>query len=382
MSELMSSKINELHQKYKFERMYILAHSMGGHVARYALTHESVYKSYVKLFVSISTPFGGEELAKKGVEKSPAVIPSWKDMVPNSEFIKHSFSRNMPSEIKYYLFFGHKGNRNPLRPNNDSTVTIESMLDTRAQSEAIKVFGFNEDHISILNSPDVLVRYKAILAGVEKEYAAIERTEQKGKIRLRYRLEETSDVPPLWMTMMFIPADVSRAKFTWSPDPLKTDQEIGPINSGVYEVGLSAWGYKVNPASVKVDVGSGSIPELTLSLKPQGIVGGQIISKLNKDDKYWGFLPSLGIEKKVTTISLTGNGMVRKIISRPVNIDDAMRDAVNGKDYIWDDFFMFFDIPKGQYELKVEARGCEPFTQTVAVNPKMIHAPLKISLCK
>lgn len=382
LSELMSSKINELHQKYKFERLYVLAHSMGGHVARYTLTHESAHKSYVKLFITISTPFGGEEMAKTGVEDSPAVIPSWKDMVPNSEFIKHSFSRNMPSIIKYYLFFGHKGNRNPLRPNNDSTVTLESMLDTRAQSEAIKVFGFNEDHISILNSPDVFSRYKAIQEGVEKEYAAIERTEQKGKIRLQYILKEASDVPPLWMTMMFIPADVSRAEFTWSPDPLKTDQEIGPINSGIYEVGLSAWGYKVSPASVKMDVGSGQMPELTLSLKPQGIVGGQIMTKLNKDDQYWGFFPSLAVEKKVTAISLTGNGVTRRIVPNHVNLSDAMRDAVNNKDYIWEDFFTFFNIPKGQYEVKVEAKGCEPVIHMVAVDPKMIHAPLKISLCR
>lgn len=382
MSELMSTKINELHQKYEFERLYVLAHSMGGHVARYALVHQSALKSYVKLFVSISTPFGGEELAKTGVEKSPAVIPSWKDMVPDSEFIKHSFSGNMPYEIKYYLFFGHKGNRNPLRPNNDSTVTMESMLDTRAQSEAIKVFGFNEDHISILNSPDVLARYKDILGGVEKEYTTSDQICRKGKIRFRYILEEASDAPPLWMTMMFIPADISRAEFMWSPDPLKTDQEIGPMNGGVYDVGLLAWGYKASPASVKADVGAERVPEFTLSLKPQGMVGGQITMELKKDDRYWGFLPSLAVEKKITAISLTGKGVGRKIVPYLVNLGDAMRDVMKGKDYFWKDFFIFFDIPKGQYELKVEAQGCEPVVQAVTVDPKIIHAPLKISLCK
>ncbi|MGV8079735.1 MAG: lipase family alpha/beta hydrolase [Syntrophales bacterium] len=381
MSELMAVKINELHRKYGFQRLCITAHSMGGHVARYALAHRMIHAPAVKpLFVSISTPFGGENLAETGVAQSPAVIPSWKDMAPHSEFIRNSFSRAMPPAVRSYLFFGHRGSRNPLRPNNDSTVTLESMLDPRAQAEAIKVIGFNEDHIGILNSPDVLRQYKAILEGVERENAAPGRAEERGRIRFRHLIAEASDVPPLWMTLMFIPSDGSRAEFTLSPDPLKAEQEIGPIRGGTYDVGLLAWGYKVSPASVKVDVASGGSADVDLTLRPQGMVGGQITMDLKKDDLYWGFMPSAQVESRITSISLTGPGVVRKIVPLHGTMAEAMRSVMDNKDYFWNDFFAFFDLPKGEYRLRVEARGCRTVVRTVSVDPKIVHAALTISL--
>jgi len=381
MSELMATKINQLQRKYGFDRLYITAHSMGGHVARYALAHRKIHKADMKLLlVSISTPFGGEELAETGVSQSPAVIPSWKDMAPDSEFIRLSFSRKMPPTVRDYLFFGHRGSRNPLRPNNDSTVTLESMLDLRAQSEAIKVFGFNEDHIGILNSPAVLAQYRAILEGVERQDAVAGQAEQHGKIRLRHAVEETSDAPPLWMTLMFIPSDTSRAEFTLSPDPLKADQEMGPIREGTYNVGLLAWGYRASPTRVKVDIAPGGVAEVALSLRPQGMVGGQIVMDLKKDDLYWGFVPSVMAETKIASISLTGAGVQRKIVPRPESLGEVMRNVMDSREYFWKDFFAFFDLPKGRYELRVEAHGCRPVVQAVTVDPKIIRAPLKIGL--
>ncbi|NPU83227.1 MAG: alpha/beta fold hydrolase [Syntrophaceae bacterium] len=380
MSELMAVKIHHLHRKYGFERLYITAHSMGGHVARFALAHGEIGKPDMKLlFVSISTPFGGEELAETGVSQSPAVIPSWKDMVPNSEFIRLSFSRKMPPTIPDYLFFGHRGSRNPLRPNNDNTVTLESMLDPRAQSEAIKVFGFNEDHVGILNSAAVMAQYKAILEGVEKRDADPGRANRKGKVRFRYAVGEASDAPPLWMWLMFIPADTSRAEFTLSPDPLKADQEMGPIRAGAYDVGLLAWGYRVSPAGVKADVAPGGTAQVSLSLEPQGMVGGRITTGLKKDDRYWGFMPYVA-NSRITSISLTGGGAQRKIVPRPATRGEAIRSVMDNRDFFWKDFFIFFDLPKGRYELRIEAQGFRPFVQAVTVDPKIIHAPLKIAL--
>jgi pimeloyl-ACP methyl ester carboxylesterase len=380
MAEIMSMKINELHKKYNFESLYVTAHSMGGHVARYTLAHKNNHRRYTKLFVSISTPFGGEELAETGVEKSPAVIPSWKDMAPRSDFIKFSFSRVMPPTIKDYLFFGHKGSRNPLRPNNDSTVTLESMLDPRAQAEAIKIYGFNEDHVGILNSEKVLAQYKAILDILAKEAAAVASSRQQGKIMLRYTVEEQSDVLPLWMTMMFVPEDKSKTVFGLYPDPLKPEQEIGPINAGTYEVGLSAWGYKVSPGSVRTEIRKDAVSEITLSLKPQGILGVQIVMALKEDDLYWGFLPSLQRKKEVTKVSLTGNSIERTLIPRNTDLNEAISAAINNRDYEWGDFFIFADLPKGKYQLKVEVLGSEPVIRMVEVDPKIIHAPLKINL--
>ncbi|MRR17767.1 MAG: alpha/beta hydrolase, partial [Deltaproteobacteria bacterium] len=265
-AELLGMAISELHRKYNFENLYVTAHSMGGHVARYTLAHSSVHREYTRLFVSISTPFGGEELAGAGVKNSPAVIPSWKDMTPDSDFIKFSFSREMPPTIKHYLFFGHRGGRNPLRPNNDTTVTLASMLDARAQADALKVLGFNEDHVGILNSADVLSQYKKILESVDQEIAAAARQNPKGKIRFRYVLKEQSDVGPLWMILMAVSADKNAAVFRWFPDPLKPVQEMGPIPAGAYEIGLFAWGYKADPRTVRTDVSADRVADVALSM--------------------------------------------------------------------------------------------------------------------
>jgi pimeloyl-ACP methyl ester carboxylesterase len=381
MAEMMAAKVNHLQRKHGFERLYVTAHSMGGHVARFALAHRKLQKSDLKLlFVSISTPFGGEELAETGVAQSPAVIPSWKDMAPRSEFIRLSFSRKLPPEVRDYLFFGHRGSRNPLRPNNDSTVTLASMLDQRAQAEAIKVFGFDEDHVGILNSEAVLAQYRAILEGVGREDAAAGRAERQGRIRFRHAVEKMSDAPPLWMTLLFVPADASRPEFTLSPDPLRADQEVGPVREGAYEVGLLAWGYRVSPAGVKVEVAPGGTAEVALSLRPQGMVGGRISRELGRDELYWGFTPAVASGSRVTSLTLTGAGIERRIVPRVENVAAAMRDVMNNRDVFLKDFFVFFDLPKGRYELRIEAQGCRPFVQSVAVDPGVIHSPLTVGL--
>ncbi len=62
----------------------------------------------------------------------------------------------LPDNIDYYLFFSFKGGRNPFtNGNDDGTVSLVSQLQSKAQEAAIKTFGFNEDHMSILLSQDV-----------------------------------------------------------------------------------------------------------------------------------------------------------------------------------------------------------------------------------
>ena len=102
-------------------------------------------------------------LLKKGVKHAPAVIPIWHDMVPDSPFIRSVFSRKIKPDIPFYLLFSHKGNCSMFMDNNDGAVTIKSQLDPRAQADAISMWGFNNGHLDILSSPDVLVKYREIL---------------------------------------------------------------------------------------------------------------------------------------------------------------------------------------------------------------------------
>ena len=158
--------IRKLHEKYRFNTLYVTAHSMGGLVAR-AFIMKNAYEDdhgYVKLFVSISTPWNGSATAAKGVERSPGVVPSWHDMIPDGEFLQSLFRKKLPARVKSHLFFSIRGNCSLMMANNDGTVEIASELDYRAQREAEKIFGYDEDHGSILTSPIVIDQFNKILA--------------------------------------------------------------------------------------------------------------------------------------------------------------------------------------------------------------------------
>ena len=74
------------------------------------------------------------------------------------------FQTPLQENIKYYLFYSFKGSRNFFtNGDNDGKVSLVSQLRTEAQESAIKTFGFNEDHGSILTSSDVVEKMKTLL---------------------------------------------------------------------------------------------------------------------------------------------------------------------------------------------------------------------------
>jgi pimeloyl-ACP methyl ester carboxylesterase len=165
VSRFLNDMVDELHKKYTFKELYVTAHSMGGLVAR-GFILRNVYddgNDYIKLFVSISSPFGGLETAQKGVEQAPVAIPSWHDVTPGSEFIESIFSQPLAPKLDYYLLFSFKGDCSMFMDNNDGAVTLRSQLDIRAQKDAVKKWGFDKGHVEILSSPELLAEYSAIL---------------------------------------------------------------------------------------------------------------------------------------------------------------------------------------------------------------------------
>jgi triacylglycerol esterase/lipase EstA (alpha/beta hydrolase family) len=147
-----------LQSYYGFDELNIVAHSMGGLVSREAVTHN--YKEgnrYIKHFVTISSPFGGMKFAESGVKHTKTVIPSWIDMVPGSDFQEEIFDVKLKGKIPYMLIYGNKAKRSMiLPPENDGTVSVESVTRKDAVNDAVKVQSFNEDHVSILSNPEVI----------------------------------------------------------------------------------------------------------------------------------------------------------------------------------------------------------------------------------
>ena len=146
--------VRELHQKYRFKKLYVLSHSMGGLVSRAFILKNSYddREEYVRKFVAISAPWGGVKSAAKGVEHSPGVIPAWYDVAAGSEFLEDIYSRPFPEGVHFHLLFGTKGKCSLMMENNDGTLEIASEIEYRAQDEAASIHAIDEDHVSILDS--------------------------------------------------------------------------------------------------------------------------------------------------------------------------------------------------------------------------------------
>jgi hypothetical protein len=143
---------------------------MGGLVSR-SFIAEAVRRSAafeIPVFVTLSTPWQGHAGAEKGVAKSPAVVPAWRDMAPSSPFLKKIWETPLSPKTAYYLLFSYSGDFSVMiSRNNDGAVSLASVLDPRAQVAARRVLGFNEDHGGILTSPAVAGVVRALLGSGE-----------------------------------------------------------------------------------------------------------------------------------------------------------------------------------------------------------------------
>ena len=159
--------VKSLQKRFRFQTLYVTAHSMGGLVARDFIfrNRRKPNNDYIKLLITISTPWGGHEAAALGTRYSPATIPSWIDMAVDSDYQKAVFARPLDPKVRFYLLYGHKGRPALLMGNNDGSVSIASMLRTEAQNDALRTYGFDEDHDSILQSAVVVETYNSLLAG-------------------------------------------------------------------------------------------------------------------------------------------------------------------------------------------------------------------------
>ncbi|HAA02816.1 MAG TPA: hypothetical protein DCE18_05545, partial [Syntrophobacteraceae bacterium] len=129
--QAVSNALTTLQVRYKFDRLYLVAHSMGGLVAGGVINGqtETGNSDYLRLLITLSTPWGGAEMAAKGVSQSPVVIPCWYDMVPGSPYQEAIFSRPFPPALEYHLLFSYRGGFNVmLGGNTDGTVSLRRQL--------------------------------------------------------------------------------------------------------------------------------------------------------------------------------------------------------------------------------------------------------------
>jgi pimeloyl-ACP methyl ester carboxylesterase len=162
---VLKHSIAALQREYGVSRLYVIAHSMGGLVARdfIQLGAAATDNPSVPIFISVVTPWRGHRAARMGVERSPAIVPSWIDMQTDSDFQQKIFAQPLPASTAYYLFYAQTDPALPIDRASDGTVSVSSQLHPDAVRDAREIIGFTENHASVLRSPAVIAAYLRIL---------------------------------------------------------------------------------------------------------------------------------------------------------------------------------------------------------------------------
>ena len=371
MSYLLSWKLYNLQIKYKFDTLYITAHSMGGLVARSFIMDHSRHAHYVKLFIALATPWGGDQMAEYGVKQSPAVIPSWIDMQPEGEFLQSLYRGKLPPTVSFYMFTGHRGSRNPFRSNNDGTITLSSLMDLRPQTEAKMNYAFNEDHASIVNSPAVLTQYNTIINAFAIDTHASQIAGGYIKIDFTYDFPLDGSRPRPILVLQPDGQGMPATEIHLSPDD--SGRRIGPFPPGDYTASLVAAAVRPDKHHVPVTIASDDTHDLKFTLQPDGMVYGHVATAQNAEDRPAGmpaeqYLPG---SKKVIIqrVELKGAGIERILHPMEGENLNTWNPLLSSTDFCRNDYFHFFGLPAGKYEVKIIAKGFRPSLKTYVVKP-------------
>ncbi|MFA0540876.1 lipase family alpha/beta hydrolase [Vibrio sp. 10N.222.52.B7] len=153
LNNLMHTVLTE----YKIQQLHVVAHSMGGLVATNSLRQCRIGQlcDFVSSVATISSPFGGVESAKQGVEYSPVVMPAWVDLNPDGKFIADLLIDSSKIHIPHFLAFGYNSGDLFNTNSNDGVINLSSQLSRPAQLHASQILGYNETHLSFLDNDDL-----------------------------------------------------------------------------------------------------------------------------------------------------------------------------------------------------------------------------------
>ncbi|MEZ9545508.1 MULTISPECIES: lipase family alpha/beta hydrolase [Vibrio] len=153
LNNLLHTVVNE----YKNQQLHVVAHSMGGLIVTNSIRQCRIGQlcDFVSSVTTISSPFGGVESAKQGVEYSPVVMPAWVDLNPEGKFIADLFIDNNKIQIPHFLAFGYNSGELFNTSSNDGVISLSSQLSRPAQLNAEQILGYDENHLSILDNDDL-----------------------------------------------------------------------------------------------------------------------------------------------------------------------------------------------------------------------------------
>jgi len=134
-----------------FTRSVIIAHSMGGLVARSSLNELSNRpgESTVCFYGSFVSPYGGVPLAESGITSGPVIVPSWIDMSPERDFLIHLF-KPLPPGVVFAMAQGNANGK------SDGVIALSSQARPAAVAQAKHVQVFPATHVGIMSDAKAL----------------------------------------------------------------------------------------------------------------------------------------------------------------------------------------------------------------------------------
>ncbi len=162
ISDYLVEAVSRLQHKYAFTEFNVIAHSMGGLVARSFvkkyIEHAAENSKRLRLVMTVNSPMAGMPAAAAGIRQSPIVIPSWRDVEPDSAFLQGIHAWNWPPEIPYHLVFSFTDEES-----GDGVVPLQSQVPLKLQLESIRMYAFNNDHVGTLNDNNFIDLLNRIL---------------------------------------------------------------------------------------------------------------------------------------------------------------------------------------------------------------------------
>jgi len=158
----LTQTMRKLQVQYGFKSFVVVAHSMGGLVSRGFLQRYtgSGGAAQVPLFVSISSPWDGHGAAAWSKSAPIATPRVFADMAPNSDYLKSLYGRD--PGVPHYLIFSYR--HSGIGEASDGVVSVASQLRPAAQQGAMRVEGFNETHMGVLEAKEVSARLNELLS--------------------------------------------------------------------------------------------------------------------------------------------------------------------------------------------------------------------------
>jgi pimeloyl-ACP methyl ester carboxylesterase len=164
--------LERLHVRHDFDELAVIAHSMGGLVSRAMILKwaEESGRDDVRLFVSISTPWGGQPQAERAADAPLELPPVFQNMSPSSDFLRLLFlddgdppsPRPLPPATEFHMIFGFRM-AGSSRTADDGIATVASQARYEAQEQATSVRALDLGHVDILESTITLERVNRLL---------------------------------------------------------------------------------------------------------------------------------------------------------------------------------------------------------------------------